>query len=176
MSRVSMSLPTPPEVGQTWTLRKNCSISPRQFVCFYGALAGAALSIATVCAASGAWMVLPCAGLELVGVAALFLLYARHAVDLDRIMLGDGRLVIEQRRGARQTRVELNPLWTQVALQSGRNPRIEIRYAGSAILVGEYVPVYRRAVVAQELRRCLREFAPHAAEQAQVPEHDGTLP
>ena len=44
----------------------------------------------------GAWLVLPFTGIELLAVGIAFAIYARHAVDYERIRLFQNRLLIEQ--------------------------------------------------------------------------------
>ncbi|MGE8491057.1 MAG: DUF2244 domain-containing protein, partial [Paraburkholderia nemoris] len=45
-------------VLKDWTMKRNCSISPRQFVCFYVSLALFSLAIAFMLVLVGAWLVL----------------------------------------------------------------------------------------------------------------------
>jgi len=146
-----------PEVLQVWRLARNCAISPRQFFLFYCSLVVVSLSIAGLCFASGVRAVLPFACVELLIVGVSFLLYARHAVDYDRIELSSARLLIKRSHGAHVDQFEFNAHWTQVCLQSTLNPKIEIRYGGQCVLVGSHIPVHRRALIVDELRRSLRE-------------------
>jgi Integral membrane protein (DUF2244) len=69
-----------PEVRMAGRMAKNCAMSPRQFILSYSLLAVASLLVAGVCAATGVWVVLPFAAAELVFIAILFVLYARHAI------------------------------------------------------------------------------------------------
>jgi uncharacterized membrane protein len=151
-----------PEVRQVWKMARNCAISPSQFFMFYCLLVVVSFATAGLCAAFGAPAVLPFAGVELLVVGALFLLYARHAADYDLIELSSGCLLIERSDGARFQRFELNAHWTRIRLQSAWNPKIEIRCAGQCVLVGSHVPAHRRALIVGELRRSLRnaEIAP----------------
>jgi uncharacterized membrane protein len=132
-------------------------MSPRQFLIAYCSLAVVSFSVAGLCAASGGWTVLLFAAAELLFIAVLFVLYARHAVDYDRIELSSERLLIECADGQHLKRHEFNPHWTTVRLQSVLNPKIEIRYGGQCLLVGSHVPAHRRALIVTELRRSLRD-------------------
>ncbi len=87
--QVSQTLTDPEPLIKDWLMKRNCSVSLRQFVCFYLSLALVSMVIATTLFLSGAWLVLPFTGIELtvVGVAFLILIYARHAVDFERIRL-----------------------------------------------------------------------------------------
>lgn len=131
-------------------------MTPRQFLFSYCSLAGVSLSIAGLCSALGGRAVLPFAAAELLFITVLFVLYARHAADYDRIELSSERFLVECADGPHLKRHEFNPPWTTVRLQSVFNPKIEIRSAGQCLLVGSHVPAHRRALVVTELRRSLR--------------------
>jgi uncharacterized membrane protein len=142
-----------------WELRRNCSVTPRQFFISYCSLAAISLAVATFSAVLGAWTVLPFAGFELIGVGAAFLTYARHATDYECIVITSEHLLIESALGPRITVVELNSRWVQIGLQDKACPKIEIRSAGTVILVGAYVPIHRRATIAAEMRRYVARLA-----------------
>jgi uncharacterized membrane protein len=143
-------------VVKDWLMRRNCSASPRQFVCFYASLALVSSMIALLWAVWGAWPVLPFTGIELLAVGVAFVVHARHAVDYERIRLFSNRLVIEQVSGARSTQFEFNPRWVRV--EQGESPRDPIRLVsrGQAVTVGLHLAQYRRAQFAGELRVWLR--------------------
>ncbi|VBI30067.1 integral membrane protein-like protein [Burkholderia pseudomallei] len=96
-----------------WLMKRNCSVSPRQFVAFYVSLAAFSLLIAVLLLWRGAWLVLPFTGIELLAVGVAFAIYARHAVDYERIRLFPHRLVIERMSAERLTQIELNPRWVR---------------------------------------------------------------
>lgn len=104
-----------------WLMKRNCSVSPRQFVAFYVSLAAFSLLIAVLLLWRGAWLVLPFTGIELLAVGVAFAIYARHAVDYERIRLFPHRLVIERMSAERLTQIELNPRWVRV--EPGASPR-----------------------------------------------------
>jgi uncharacterized membrane protein len=93
-------------VLKDWTMKRNCSVSPRQFVWFYVSLAVFSLLIAFMLDLIGAWLVLPFTGIELVAVGIAFAIYARHAVDYERIRLFPNRLVIERVSAEQVTQFE----------------------------------------------------------------------
>jgi len=139
-------------VLKDWTMKRNCSVSPRQFVFFYVSLASFSLLIAFLLVLCGAWLVLPFTGIELLAVGAAFAIYARHAVDYERIRLYPNRLVIEQMSANALTQFEFNPRWVRV--EPGATPRDPVRLVsrGQAVAVGLHLPQYRRAQFARELR------------------------
>jgi uncharacterized membrane protein len=143
-------------VLKDWLMKRNCSVSPRQFVCFYVSLALFSLAIAFVLVLAGAWLVLPFTGIELLVVGIAFAIYARHAVDYERVRLFPNRLVIEQVSAEQVTQFEFNPRW--VRIEPGETPRDPIRLIarGQTIMIGQHLAQYRRAQFAGELRMWLR--------------------
>jgi uncharacterized membrane protein len=111
-------------VLKDWTMKRNCSVSPKQFVCFYLSLAVVSLVIAFMLDLIGAWLVLPFTGIELLAVGIAFAIYARHAVDYERIRLFPNRLVIERVSAEQVTQFEFNPRW--VRIEPGATPRDHI--------------------------------------------------
>jgi uncharacterized membrane protein len=142
-------------VLRDWLMKRNCSVSPRQFVLFYASLALFSSVIAGLVVIRGAWPVLPFTGIELLVVGVAFLIHARHTIDYERIRLYPNRLVIEQMSAQRLTQFEFNPRWVRV--EHGASPRdpVKIVSRGQAIVVGVHLAHYRRAAFASELRSAL---------------------
>ena len=142
-------------VLKDWTMKRNCSVSPKQFVCFYLSLAVVSLVIAFMLDLIGAWLVLPFTGIELLAVGIAFAIYARHAVDYERIRLFPNRLVIERVSAEQVTQFEFNPRW--VRIEPGETPRDQIKLVsrGQTIMIGQHLAQYRRAQFANELRSWL---------------------
>jgi uncharacterized membrane protein len=59
--------------------KRHCSISPLGLALVFGGLAALTLGIGAAFAAAGAWLILPFAGLEALGLAAAFVAVARRA-------------------------------------------------------------------------------------------------
>ncbi|CAM2191376.1 DUF2244 domain-containing protein [Paraburkholderia kururiensis] len=148
-------LANPETVLKDWTIRRNCSVSPRQFVGFYVSLALVSSAIAIMLLVKGVWLVLPFTGLELLVVGVAFVVYARHAVDYERIRLYPHRLVVEQVSADELTQFEFNPRWVRV--ETGATPREPVKLVsrGQTVAVGVHLAQYRRAQFAEELRRWL---------------------
>ncbi|GAB6846784.1 MULTISPECIES: DUF2244 domain-containing protein [Paraburkholderia] len=148
-------LANPETVLKDWTIRRNCSVSPRQFVGFYVSLALVSSAIAIMLLVKGVWLVLPFTGLELLVVGVAFVVYARHAVDYERIRLYPHRLVVEQVSADELTQFEFNPRWVRV--ETGATPREPVKLVsrGQTVAVGVHLAQYRRAQFAEELRRGL---------------------
>jgi uncharacterized membrane protein len=153
-------------VVKDWLLKRNCAVTPRQFVGFYLFLASVSFTIAAIVALSGAWMVLIFTGLEVLVVGAAFVIHARHAVDYERIHLEPHRLVVEQMRAQRLEHYEFNPRWVRVEVDTSRAPgrpwsaarqaRVKLYSAGRAIEIGQHLAQDRRAQFAQDLRAWIR--------------------
>jgi len=142
-------------VVREWLMKRNCSVSPRQFVWFYASLVLFSSAIAASVVIRGAWPVLPFTGIELLVVGAAFVIHARHAIDYERIRLYRNRLAIEQMSGQRLMQFEFNPRW--VRIEQGASPRdpIKIVSQGQTVLIGVHLAQYRRASFARELRAAL---------------------
>ncbi|MEA3120430.1 MAG: hypothetical protein QOI13_3700 [Paraburkholderia sp.] len=149
-------LPDAEPVIKDWLIKRNCSVSPRQFVGFYVSLALCSTTIALLLAVRGAWLVVPFTGVELLALGIAFVIHARHAVDYERIRLFPNRLVIEQVCAERLTQFEFNPRWVRV--EPGASPRAPITVVsrGQAVALGQHLAQHRRAQFANELRGWLR--------------------
>lgn len=152
-------LASPEPVIKDWLMKRNCSVSPRQFVYFYVSLAFVSVTIAVLLLINGAWLVLPFTGIDLLVVGGAFAVYARHAVDYERIRLYPNRLVIEQVSADTLSQFELNPRWVRV--EPGATPRDPVRLVsrGQTVAFGLHLPQYRRAQFARELRTWLARGA-----------------
>ncbi len=109
--QVSQALTDSEPFIKDWLMKRNCSVSPRQFVGFYVSLALVSIAIATSLFLTGAWLVLPFTGIELTVVGVAFVICARHAVDFERIRLYQNRLLIEQMNAEELTQFEFNSRW-----------------------------------------------------------------
>jgi len=145
-------------VVKDWLMKRNCSVSPRQFVGFYVSLALVSLGIAMMLVLNGAWLVLPFTGIELLAVGIAFAVYARHAVDYERIRLYQNRLLIEQMNAEVLTQFEFNPRWVRV--EAGATPRepLTIVSRGQSVKIGQHLAQHRRKQFAAELQASLRRL------------------
>ena len=141
-----------------WLLKRNCSISPRQMLIFFGSVCVLSLGIGVFFWMQGAPLVMPFASLEMVAVGIALLLYARHATDNERIQLQAGRLVVEHASGGRVERVEFASAWVRVEPEHGDRSLIELSGQGRKISVGRFVRPELRRQLAEELRWALRRW------------------
>lgn len=139
-----------------WLLKRNCSLTPSQLIYFYISLCAVSLGIAAFFWSVGATLVMPFAWLELTAVGAALLLYARHAGDGEKIMLHDGRLVVELEVAGRTQRAEFNSQWVRIEPVRGDGSLISVSGQGHSVSVGRHVRPELRPALAREIRRALR--------------------
>lgn len=140
-----------------WLLKRNCALSPRQFALASGGLSLCLVLVAIPFAVLGAWYVLLFAALEVAGVTAAFLHYARHATDREHILLAGGWLVVEHMQAGRVQEVRLNPHWTRVISPESFADFVLLQCGKERVEVGRYLPPDQRRLLAAELRRELQE-------------------
>ena len=140
-----------------WFLKRNCSVTPVQLGWLYGSLCIVSLGIGVLFWYQGAVLVLPFAALELAAVGAAFLAYARHATDGETISLEGRQLVVELESAGHLQRAEFDRDWVRV--EPGVNDRslVELSARGRRVNVGRYLRPELRPVLAQEIRKALRE-------------------
>ena len=139
--------------GFSLILKRNCSITPVGLACVFAALAVATLVIGIGFAVAGAWLILPFAGLEVMLLAAAFVLQARHATDYERIELEGGRLRVEVGEASRVARYELDARRARIEMEC---PHVLLRGPKEELELGRHLDVETRAAFAAELKKRLR--------------------
>lgn len=139
-----------------WFLRKNCAMTPGQLGWIYLAICTTSLSIGIMFWWSGAWVILPLMGLELLAVGFGFLTYARHATDGERIYLNDDQLIVELENAGKLERAEFRRCWVRVEPKSGDRSLIEVSGQGRTVHVGRFIRPELRPLLAKEIRMALR--------------------
>ncbi len=140
-----------------WFLKRNCSVTPVQLGWLYASLCVVSLGIGIFFWHQGAVLILPFAGIELAGVGIAFLAYARHAGDREKISLKGRQLVVELESAGHLQRAEFNRDWVRVEPGAGGRSLIELSGQGRRVNVGRFVRPELRPVLAQEIRRALRD-------------------
>jgi uncharacterized membrane protein len=152
------------------TLQRNCSMTPRQVARAYALLCAFSLSVALAFLfLQGVWMVLAFSLLELSCVGLALLLYARHALDRERIVLSSDCLLVECVQADRHSQARLDPLGVRVltgpeAAAGKGNPRralVTLESRGVRVEIGRFVNEAQRRQVAGELRHALRQISLH---------------
>lgn len=141
-----------------WVLRRNCSVTPAQLAWLYASLCVVSLTIATFFWVQGATFIMPFAWLELAAVGAAFVVYARHALDGEKIVLQGPHLLIEMEVAGRTERVQFNREWVRVEPESGDGSLIQVSGQGRSVKVGRHIRPELRPALAREIRLALRDF------------------
>lgn len=139
-----------------WFLRRNCSVTPAQLATVYLSLCLVSLAISGFFWMRGATLVLPFAFLEMLMLGAALFVYARHATDGERIVLQDGRLLVELECGGKLERSEFLGTWVRVEPGAYDKSLIELSGQGKTVRVGRYVRPELRPALAREIRLALR--------------------
>ena len=132
-----------------WLLKRNCALTPRQTLASWAALVALSLAVGLFCAWLGAVPVLLFTALEITAVTAAFVLYSRHATDFDRIVLDDGRLIVDQVRAGRTRQYQLETVWLRVT------PTAQLTARDITVDVGTFLPRAQRQLLAREIRGAL---------------------
>lgn len=141
------------------TIKRNCSISPRQLALLLGATAAVSFGIGVGFATFGAWVILPFAGLEIAGLAIAFCCVGRHAGDYEKFELEQGRLKVEIRDADTVLTHEFNPHWARLVVDAhGRDPRIALRSHGHMLEIGRHLPARERLGLARRLQHQLSSY------------------
>ena len=138
-----------------WVLKRNCALRPCQLGMWFATIAAVSLAIALLCAASGAWLVIPFALAEAVALAAAFVVYARHAGDYERIVATPESLLVESGCGVNVERLEREGRWVRVEYDGGSSEPIRLVAGREKIAIGRFVPDESKAELVQELRGAL---------------------
>ena len=135
-----------------WLLRRNCSLSPQQMGAAYGVLCLLSFAVATGFVLVGMWQVLLFTALEMTAVAAAFLYYARHATDYEHIVLGNGKLLVEQVSAGKTSVTQLELYFLRLQMPEHPSDLIHLESKGVAVDIGYFATDPRRRALAQELR------------------------
>jgi uncharacterized membrane protein len=152
----SLRFATATQHGVQWLLKRNCSITPMQLMGLYLSLCVVSMGIATFFWLQGATLVLPFAMLEITVVGLAFLVYARHALDRERIALSGGQLVVELENGGKVERLEFAREWVRVEPKEDDHSLIELSGQGRRVHVGRFIRADLRPALAKEIRWALR--------------------
>jgi uncharacterized membrane protein len=143
-----------------FVLRRNCSLSPRGLLLVFGSMVALASGFGVAFAALGAWMILPFAGVELLALAAAFLVYGRHAADGERVLLTPEALTVEVSDGGITRVHEFDPRWARLVVrEEARLPRLYLVGRGRELEIGRHLGWQRRNGFERDFRAALRRAA-----------------
>lgn len=108
-------------------------------------------------AAVGAWLILPFAGAELVGLYLAFRYLAQREGDYERLTIAGDQLVVERCTRGKLDRFECNRLWAQVVVRNDLGGcQVALRSRGREIEFGTYLSEGARIDAARQLQDRLR--------------------
>lgn len=137
------------------TAKPNCSLTPRQKIWVFIAVASFPLIVSTGFLIAGAWLVMPFAGLELLVLGLAFYLVHCHSEDYESITITGNNLAVEQRDYKTTRRMEFQCYWARVILRDvpGGGQRLWLRSHGKEVEVGRYMSNDARLALAVQLKR-----------------------
>jgi uncharacterized membrane protein len=140
--------------------RRNNSLSSTGRLLVFAALFIVSIGIASAFAAFGAWLVLPFAGLEMLGLYWAFRIIDRHAADYERIAIAGDTVKVELCEAGRAQSHEFNRCWARLAASPGSG-RLALRSHGREVEIGRHMSDEERREFARALGRQLRGAAAH---------------
>ncbi len=137
------------------TAKPNCSLTPRQRVWVFVAVAVFPLVISTGFLIAGAWMVLPFAGFELLALGLAFYLVHCHADDYESITITGNSLAVEWREYKKTSRIVFQCYWARIILRDapGGEQKLWLRSHGREVEFGRYMSNDARLILAGQLKR-----------------------
>ncbi|MEO5699923.1 MAG: DUF2244 domain-containing protein [Casimicrobiaceae bacterium] len=140
--------------------RRFGALPTRQRWLFFGILAGFSLGVGLTMTVIGAWPVLPYSLVETGVLAGAFWYVERRSRDWERLTVVADRVILERVWNGHHQKHEFNRHWVRVELTEERrpwrpHPRLQLCFAGEAVVFGEALPHEERSRVATELRRLL---------------------
>lgn len=141
-----------------FTARRNNSLSSSGRLLVFGFIfcvsVGIGLAFTLI---FGAWLIMPFAGLEMLGLYLAFRHVDRHAADYDRVAIAGDRLQVEVFDGGRVNRFDCNRHWTQVVC-TGDGSHLALRSHGRELKIGRHLNQQQRLAVARQLKCELRDI------------------
>lgn len=138
-----------------WDVPHRPSLTPRQALATFGIFA----VTGTIGGVAGWLLGRPALGLAFATQAILavliFLHYARHACDHERVTLSGSQLAVECRSGARTRRDAFDADWVRVECDEDTRGLVRLSQREATVSIGRHLTPPGRWLMAQELRRAL---------------------
>ncbi len=141
------------EINKEWILRKNCTLSPRQFassLIFVGFLS---FLIGMAWAFNGIWVILPFVCLELLGLCIAFFVYSRHATDFERVILTKSDICVESEIGGTTKFTKIPRCWAVPYFKKNKGKGLVLfKFGSTELKVGQFVTEKRRKLFFDEIK------------------------
>ena len=140
---------------QEWLMKRNCSFTPKKLILFYISLVFFSLVIAISFLALGVWPILVFTLIEIVAVTIGFLIYSRHALDYEKLVIDGKRLIIEKNSGGKLEQCEFNTDWVQLEIDQKTKRLIRFSQADQSLFIGHYVHINQLPNLYRDISRHL---------------------
>jgi len=140
-----------------WLLKRHSMMSVRQLSVFYLSLVVVSSVIAIGLAVSGAWLVMPFCGIDVVALGIALIVVARRARDFERVSIKGSELIVEVVTAGRSQVIPLNRYWVRLETGEGTRHRVVLAQHGRRLVLGRFVGDEERRQFGQELRSALAE-------------------
>lgn len=152
------------DIERHWELKRNCCVTPRQFLLGMAGAAGIALLISLIFSWRGLWLVGFYGALEIALIAGATLSFVRHVRDGETVtLLTDGRMIVDVYRGNNATRHVFNRNWTRLVRLPEAPDTLWLHYGSVRLRLARHVPTERRRRIESELRHSLPWRGPSAS-------------
>ncbi len=137
------------------TAKPNCSLTPRQKVWVFVAIAFLPLVVSIAFMIIGAWLVMPFTGLELLVLGSAFYVVHCHSGDYESITITGDNLAVEWRNYKKTGRIVFHRYWARIILRDapGGEQRLWLRSHGKEVEFGRYLSNTERLILAGQLKR-----------------------
>ena len=122
-----------------WQMRRNCALTPKQFLKFYIALVCLSLIVATGFLLAGIWVIPIFTALELSAVTIGFLIYCRHALDCETIEIEGNRLIVKKFISYKEAIYEFNTQWVKIELPLEDSKVFLISQSNLRVEIGQFI-------------------------------------
>jgi uncharacterized membrane protein len=139
--------------------RRINSFSARGCGIVFGSLAGFSIVVAVVFSALGAWLILPFAGIEAIGLYLAYAWVKRHAQDSESLVIRGDAVALAVQEASQTRHYEFNRVWARLVVEQdnpGQGVRLALRSHGNDVEVGRYLDSSGRQRLARELKARLR--------------------
>lgn len=154
------------DLGCKIIARPNNSLSPEDSLKLLGSLVAIVLLVGFGFLQMGAWLVLPFAGLEILGFAYAFHYIRKHSADFESITISSDSIVVEKRNLNEVSTTAFKRHWAQVIVRDvasswgvvGKSG-LFIRSHGKEVEFGKYfINDEQRVLLAHELKQKLKNI------------------
>lgn len=140
---------------QTWQMRRNCALTPKQLLRFYIILVCLSVTVATGFFLAGVWVILIFTIIELGAVTVGFLIYCRHALDSETIEIEGMRLTVKKFIGYREKIYEFNTQWAKIEPPLEGAKTFFISQSNLRVELGQFIRPEQQTPLIASVRRYL---------------------